>query len=235
MQKKEHVMSEHNRLPKEWLLRGLFHLSCCWVTNYPKTRGSQPKSLCLIIMAWIWTDLKKKLSSLLQFLLENFSLKMRCLNMSQDNWGTWGDLPVAYGAAGGHSVVRGQVMGLENPSWLIPTSGAHAGMSGRLDSVGLSTRAPAGGLASMLVTGRETSYAASWASKRKSHMCILLSWLGSHRPSQIQGGEYRGHLFVEGGSKNLRPCFKTAEDGSHWRPEAHVQSMELAHSMYFRS
>lgn len=50
-----------------------------------------------------------------------------------------GDLPIAYGAAGGHSVVRGQMVGSENPSWLIPTSDALAGMSGRLDSMGLST------------------------------------------------------------------------------------------------
>lgn len=68
-------------------------------------------------------------------------------------------------------------------------------------------------------------------SKRKSHVYILLSWLGSHRPSQIRGGEHRSLLFMEGGSKNLRPCFKTAKDGSHWRTEAHVQSVELAHSM----
>lgn len=48
----------------------------------------------------------------------------------------WGDLYISHGVDGGHSVVSWQIVGLEDPRWLIRMSDALTGMSGRLESAG---------------------------------------------------------------------------------------------------
>lgn len=228
MQKQVHVMSEYNRLPKEWLIRGLFHLPILLLGNKLSQNTWLPTKV--IVSHHDGMDLNRfEEETVFTFTVPtwNFSLKMTYLNMSQDNlkwpgkqyfWGTRGDLPVVYGAAGGHSVVRGQVVGLENPSWLIPMSGARAGISGRLDSMDCPSEHP------------QVALPAWWLEEERLLRGILdLQEEVTHIHPPFLAGV--GNI----GSKNVRPCFKTAKDGSPWRTEANVQSMELAHSMYFRS
>lgn len=207
-------MSEHDRFPQECLLGDS---STYLLLGNKLLQNTVAQNNSHFFIWWfhgleqIW---RRNFLHLTQFLLENFTLKMRFFNnMSHKNWdGVEKQYFEGFGWFVCFSWCCWRSLGGQQ-------AGGGFGESKRAHlhmwCLGLSWGCHHSAtccLSSRVLTGSGTSYMAAEASKRKPHSTIythlhLTYWLGSHTSSQIQGREHKCHLLVERGSKKLRPVF----------------------------
>lgn len=225
LQKREHIISERDRLSKKWFLKGrptYLQLGSKVLQNRVAQNNSR------FVMSWfygfeqIW---RRNCLHLIQFLLENFSLKMRFLNdVSHNNWNGmerqyfWGilrDSSASRGITGGHSVASWQMVGLGNQDGSFTRVVCGRGVTHarfcwdflpERTNVASSAWWSQGGKLTQQLRPPRGSHMTPF-----THIYILLCWLGNHKSSQIRGGEHRLRLLMKSRSKNLRLCFKTAK------------------------